>query len=119
METFLHLSLPVVDLDESLAFYVDVLGCTPGRIRPDQGFVDVWFHGLQLTLHEEPTHVLRADEHGSRHFGAALPPEQLASAFARLGDASVEWIEPPALDPTGRLNGKTSAKFADPSGNVI
>ena len=63
--------------------------------------------------------MLRADEHGSRHFGAALPTDQLASALARLDDASIEWIEAPALDPTGRLNGKTSAKFADPSGNVI
>jgi extradiol dioxygenase family protein len=49
MDPILHLSLPVVDLDSSRAFYVDVLGCTPGQALP--GGMDVWFYGLQLTLH--------------------------------------------------------------------
>jgi extradiol dioxygenase family protein len=119
MDTFLHLSLPVVDLDTSLAFYVDVLGCTAGRVRPEQGFVDVWFYGLQLTLHDQPDHVLGAEEQGARHFGAALPPDELAAALARLEGSSVEWVERPAVDTDGTLNGKTSAKVADPSGNVI
>ena len=44
METFLHLSLPVRELDAALAFYVDTLGCTPGRVRRKQGFADVQLH---------------------------------------------------------------------------
>ncbi|HEY3672929.1 MAG TPA: VOC family protein [Acidimicrobiia bacterium] len=119
METFLHLSLPVSELDASLAFYVDTLGCAPGRIRRDQGFADVWFYGMQLTLQEQPGQVLPVEQQGSRHFGAALPPDDLAAVFARLERAPVTWLERPTVDTDGRLDGKTSAKFSDPSGNVI
>ncbi len=119
MDTFLHLSLPVLDLDAALAFYVDVLQCTRGRYRPDQGFADVWFFGLQLTLQHQPDQVLTAEQQGARHFGAAVPPEELAAVITRLRAASVAWVEPPTTDATGLLNGKTSAKFLDPSGNVI
>ena len=116
---FLHLSIPVLDLDASRAFYVDVLQCTPGRHRPDLGFVDVWFFGMQLTLQHQPDQVLPAEQQGARHFGAALPPDELAAVIDRLHAASVAWVEPPTTDTTGQLNGKTSAKFADPSGNII
>jgi extradiol dioxygenase family protein len=119
MEPFLHLSVPVSELDASLTFYVDTLGCAPGRVRREQGFADVWFYGMQLTLQEQPDHVLPAALQGARHFGAALPADELADVFARLDRASVEWLERPTVDTDGRLNGKTSAKFADPSGNVI
>ena len=98
-------------------FYVDVLGCTPGRFRPEQGFADVWFYGLQLTLQHQPDQVLTPEQQGARHFGAALPPDELA-AVAR-SSASVEWVERPTTDTDGRLDGKTSAKIFDPSGNVI
>ena len=119
MDTFLHLSLPVLDLDAAVAFYVDVLGCTPGRLRPDQGFADVWFHGMQLTLQDQPEHVLTREQQGARHFGAALPPDELAATLARLEASPVEWLERPTVDTEGRLNGKTSATVLDPSGNVI
>ena len=119
MDGFLHLSLPVGDLDESVAFYVDVLACTPGRLRPEQGFADVWFFGLQLTLQHQPDQVLTAEQQGARHFGVALPPEELATVLTRVGAHDVEWVERPTTDTDGRLNHKTSAKFLDPSGNVI
>jgi uncharacterized protein len=119
METFLHLSLPVTALDTALAFYVDTLGCTPGRVRREQGFADVWFYGMQLTLQEQPDQVLPAEAQGARHFGAALPPDELEAVLARLDGSSVTWLARPAVDTEGRLNGKTTAKFADPSGNVI
>jgi extradiol dioxygenase family protein len=116
---FLHLSLPVLDLDDSLAFYVDVLGCTPGRLRPEQGFVDVWFYGLQLTLQDQPDQVLPPEQQGARHFGVALPADELARVLARLETTTVEWAERPTTDTSGWLDGKTSAKVFDPSGNVI
>ena len=119
METFLHLSLPVTALDTALAFYVDTVGCTLGRVRREQGFADVWFYGMQLTLQEQPEQVLPADAQAARHFGAALPRDELEAVLARLDRSSVTWLERPTVDTEGRLNGKTGAKFADPSGNVI
>ena len=32
-EPILHLSIPVRGLEESRRFYVDVLGCQPGRVQ--------------------------------------------------------------------------------------
>jgi extradiol dioxygenase family protein len=114
----LHLSLPVRDLEETRAFYVEALGCRPGRIR--SSWVDVWFWGMQLTLHERPAEVAAASEEGVRHFGVSLEAENLRDVVARLGQlASVEWLTPitTATDPA--LSGKTSVKIADPSGSVI
>ena len=119
MEPILHLSIPVAELASARAFYVDILGCSPGRDRQPDGWIDVWFYGMQLTLQERPDQVLPAEAQGARHFGAALPPDELEAVLARLDDSSVTWLERPTLDTEGRLNGKTSVKFADPSGNVI
>lgn len=119
MTAILHLSLPVGDLAAARSFYVDVLGCRPGRVRP--GWMDVWFWGLQLTLQERPAEVASLAEPGSRHFGVSLEPAELDAALARLRAAGdeVEWLTPvtAATDPS--LNAKTSVKVADPSGNVI
>ena len=73
----LHLSLPIRDLAESRHFYVDVLGCDPGR--EDTSWMDVWFYEKQVTLHERPDQVLAAEEAGVRHFGVALGEEQFVA----------------------------------------
>ena len=119
MESFLHLSLPVRDLEASRTFYVDLLGCEPGCVREELGCIDVWFYGLQLTLQRLPDQVLMPELQAGRHFGVALPPNELEALLERLVDAPVEWVEPLSTDTTGILSGKTSAKMLDPSGNVI
>jgi uncharacterized protein len=119
VEPILHLSLPVDDLESSRRFYVDVLGCEPGRDRTELGFVDVWFYGLQLTLQEQPGQHLTEDQHGARHFGVALDRAALDELLARLRASSVRWMAPISTDTTGTLGGKTSVKILDPSGNVI
>ena len=118
MTAILHLSLPVRDLEEARAFYVDALGCRPGRERP--GWVDVWFWGMQLTLCERPDAVTPVTEQDVRHFGVSLDADELWDVVARLAQiAGVEWLTPltTATDPA--LSGKTSVKVADPSGNVV
>jgi len=113
----LHLSIPVADLDVARRFYVDVLGCEPGQVAGDG--VDVWFHGMQLTLQCRPDEVLADDQQGSRHFGVTLERPALERLLARLEHAPVRWVTPVFTDVTGALRGKTAAKVADPSGNVI
>jgi extradiol dioxygenase family protein len=121
MEPILHLSLPVRDLAEARAFYVDLLGCEIGRVRP--GWIDVWFYGMQVTLHEEPDLVARPDAFGIRHFGVALDAEQLASALKRLdaapADQPIEWLRPLATEHAGTPREQTKAMIVDPSGNAI
>jgi extradiol dioxygenase family protein len=113
----LHLSLPVRDLAESRAFYSQVLGCRIGR--ENRAFVDVWFHGLQLTLHARPEEVVPAAEQGARHFGVTLERAELDTLVARLDARGTEWIEPLHSDHRDSPREQTKAKLADPSGNVI
>ena len=113
----LHLSLPVRDLAEARSFYADTLGCEIGRER--EGWIDVWFHGMQLTLHTAPDQVQPLDPAGVRHFGVTLNEADLSALVARLESRPVQWLSPPATDYAGTPRAQTKAKIADPSGNVI
>jgi extradiol dioxygenase family protein len=116
VEPILHLSLPVTDLDEARHFYVERLGCEAGRVG--DGWADVWFYGLQLTLQDDPAHVL--DEQGERHFGVTLDAPTLAALVARLeGAGDVRWLDHVTTDFAGTARQQTKAKVIDPSGNVI
>jgi extradiol dioxygenase family protein len=117
MQPILHLSLPVADLETSKAFYVDVLGCD--LARECDGFIDVWFYGLQLTLHAQPTQVLAPEQRGVRHFGVTLGGHDLAALLSRLDQGDVEWASRVRTDYAGTPREQTKAKIVDPSGNVI
>lgn len=117
MEPILHLSLPVRDLAECKAFYVDVLGCDVGRERPS--FIDIWFFGLQLTLQLQPEQVLSAAARGVRHFGVTLSAADLATVLERLDAHPVEWLSRVQTDYPGSPREQTKAKILDPSGNAI
>jgi uncharacterized protein len=117
MPPILHLSLPVRDLSECRAFYVDVLGCELARERPT--FIDVWFYGLQLTLQEYPDQVLSDEQRGVRHFGVTLAADELTELLARLATHPVQWLSPVSTDYPGTPQEQTKAKVLDPSGNAI
>jgi extradiol dioxygenase family protein len=117
MPPILHLSLPVLDLATSKAFYVDVLGCALARER--EQFIDVWFYGLQLTLQEHPDQVLTPEQRGVRHFGVTLDGDDLAALLTRLERADVQWVSLVRTDYAGTPREQTKAKIVDPSGNVI
>lgn len=112
-QPILHLALPVRDLDECRYFYGDVLGCQPGRVHGD--WIDMWFYGCQITLHERPSEVLPTMIRGIRHFGVALPVPQWETAMMRFESVGVIFTESPHLDEAGAYK----AKVEDPSGNVI
>jgi extradiol dioxygenase family protein len=117
MEPILHLSLPVKDLAEAQAFYVDVLGCRLGRTGP--GGADVWFYGLQLTLQDRPDEVLPDSRRGVRHFGVTLSPDALTDLVNRLEAHPITWLERVHTDYAGTPKEQTKAKLLDPSGNVV
>ena len=117
MDPILHLSLPVIDLDECKRFYVEQLGCDLARER--DGFIDVWFYGLQLTLQRQPEQVLAPEDRGVRHFGVTLGADELRELLTRLDASGVEWVSRVRTDYAGTPQEQTKAKIADPSGNVI
>jgi extradiol dioxygenase family protein len=113
----LHLSLAVRDLAESIAFYVDALGCGLGRVQ--DGDADIWFFGMQVTLHERPAQVLAPEQRGVRHFGVTVGADELQSLLARAETRGVEFLGPVATDYAGTAREQTKAKILDPSGNAI
>jgi uncharacterized protein len=117
MQPILHLSIPVRDLDEARQFYVDTMGCEAARER--EGFVDVWFFGLQLTLQDRPDEVAGLSAGSVRHFGVTLARPEFDEATARLRSSGVRWLSEVSTDDAGTPTEQTKAKVADPSGNVI
>jgi extradiol dioxygenase family protein len=113
-----HLSIAVDDLDSARDFYTNAMGCRLGRVR--DAWLDVWFFGMQLTLQHRPEEVRPLDEQGVRHFGVVLDHEaDYLALLARLEQHGVTWIAHPRLHEAQELSGKSGAKVADPSGNVI
>lgn len=117
MQPILHLSIPVRDLAESIDFYVETLGCRLGRVQ--HGDADVWFFGMQVTLHERPDQVVGPERAGVRHFGVTLAADQMQVLVARLEMRGVEFASPVATDNAGTPKEQTKTKVFDPSGNVI
>jgi extradiol dioxygenase family protein len=106
-----HLSFPVRDLDEAIAFYA-ALGGVPGR--REAAWADIALFGAQLTLQQIPEDVLEPMPR-SRHFGATLPWQDWEQLVARLGG----FVEGPRVDHQGTEREQAKAMIADPSGNLI
>jgi extradiol dioxygenase family protein len=117
VEPILHLSLPVRDLPESIDFYVESLGCSLGRVRDE--FADIWFYGMQVTLHARPEPVLASKQNGVRHFGVTLATEQMQALLARVEARGVAFASPVSTDYPGTPREQTKAKILDPSGHAI
>ncbi len=113
----LHLSLPVRELAESIEFYVDVMGCEVGRVR--DSYADVWFFGMQVTLHEVPDQVEPPREHGVRHYGVTLDADGMDAILKRIAGRRVTVVSKLATDHAGTPLEQTKIKVLDPSGNVI
>lgn len=107
-----HLSFPVRDLEEGLAYYTGILGGVPGR--REQAWADVALFGAQLTLQQVPGDVLEPMPR-SRHFGATLDWAEWEGLVARLDD----FVEPPRRAHEGTAHEQAKAMVRDPSGNLI
>ena len=85
-----HLALPVVDLDASRRFYIDILGCHIGRSA--LRWVDINFWGHQLSLHLDETldgstistNAVDGDDVPTKHFGVILEWDRFEQLKTRL-----------------------------------
>lgn len=120
-----HLALPVTDLDQTLAFYTELLGCATGRSC--EQWVDLDFFGHQLVLHQVAPRMHPAaatnsvDGHAvpTSHFGPILGWEDFHALAERLRGAGLEFVIEPYLRFEG-LKGEQATMFiADPSGNHL
>ena len=115
MRPIFHLSIPVRDLDEAVAFYRTRLGAHIGR--QTTAFVDALVFGAQVTLHDDPAGV--SDPMPiTRHFGATLPWAQWEVAVAQFV-GSTFLVEVPTVSYVGEPHEQGKLMIADPSGNLI
>jgi extradiol dioxygenase family protein len=67
MTATFHLAFPVQDFEQTKAFYLDGLGCTPGRSSPHALILNLGGH--QLVAHLSPIAVQPQAGIYPRHFG--------------------------------------------------
>ena len=120
-----HLAFPVRDLDETRAFYQDVLGARIGR--SSASWVDFDLFGHQLSAHLRPGPAASADRglvdgHSVPipHFGVVLAmPDWKALADRLTARDNVNWIERPMLRFAGEPGEQATLFLYDPSGNAL
>ena len=123
MRSLFHLAYNVKNLEETRAFYKDILGCTEGRST--ETWVDFDFFGHQLSLHlGEPFKVEntgRVGEHmvAMPHLGVILEKDEWRTLAKRLEDAQMKFIIAPTLRFEGEAGEQSTMFFTDPSGNPI
>lgn len=119
----LHLSIPIRDVNASLAFYRDLLGCTATRVADDRIDFEFFGHHLVAQLSEvESTHrsvSIGKDNYPLRHFGVIVRPDAYQQVLDRLRKAEVGF----AMQPSQIFVGTPREQFVflvyDPSGNAV
>ena len=123
MLTPFHLAYNVRDLDQTRAFYGDVLGCQEGRST--ETWVDYSFFGHQISLHlGEPFATAATGKVGDHmvpmpHLGVVLQMDDWKTLADRLKGAEVDFIIEPSLRFEGEPGEQATMFFRDPSGNPI
>lgn len=118
-----HLAIPVQDVGEARAFYVDVLGCGVGR--SSDKWVDLDLFGHQLVCHETGERRQSAanpvDGHDVPvpHFGVVLTMPVWRELADRLREQGVDFLIEPYVRFEGQPGEQATMFFADPSGNAI
>ena len=103
-----HLAIPVSDLQASLIFYEDMLGC--GRGRESADWVDLNFYGHQLVLHRVTTtegpsasNPVDGEQVPVPHFGVVLPWPDFESLAEQLASRGAVFEIPPTTRFAGRV----------------
>ena len=119
-----HLAIPVSDLDVTLAFYEEQLGCSRGRESHD--WVDLNFFGHQLVLHRtderkgaKGTHPVDREQVPVPHFGVVLEGEAFDGLVAQLSAAGQAFLIEPCTRFKGAVGEQRTCFLSDPCGNVL
>jgi hypothetical protein len=123
-----HLAFPVVDLELTRRFYVDVLGCRVGRTS--DRWIDLDFGGHQITAHLRPdeapaavgaagTNVVDGHDVPVRHFGLIVDRPAWDTMADRLRADGTDFVIEPHVRFAGEVGEQATMFFLDPSGNAI
>ncbi len=119
-----HLAFPVADIEETLYFYRDVLGCETGR--SSDTWIDFNFWGHQVVAHLSPeeagkssTNEVDGHEVPAKHFGLILEWDEWEALADRLKGEDVEFVIEPYVRFEGKPGEQATMFFLDPSGNAL
>lgn len=123
MKSLFHLAYNVTSLEESRAFYIDLLNCKEGRSTDT--WVDLDFFGHQLSLHlGKPFEVQNTGKVGKHivpmpHLGIILEKSIWDKLAENLINAKINFIIEPSSRFVGEPGEQHTMFFKDPSGNPI
>lgn len=119
-----HLAFPIRDIEETRAFYGELLGCDIGRSTDK--WIDFDFFGHQLSAHIKPEELAMATTNSVdgknvpvRHFGAILPWTEWHTLADKLKDNEVEFVIEPYIRFKGEVGEQATMFFLDPCGNAL
>lgn len=118
-----HLAFAVNDLDAARDFYVDVLGCRPGRST--DAWMDFDFFGYQITAHltggRSPPAVNPVAGHDVPvpHFGLIMSWEDWHRAVDHMNYIGVEFRIAPHIRFKDAPGEQATFFLEDPSGNCL
>ncbi len=99
-QTLFHLAFPVTDIAQTKAFYVDGLGCIPGRETHHALILNLYGHQLVAHITREELSPQKAIY--PRHFGLVFTSEQ---DFENLLQKSRDWALLFREEPKHRFSG--------------
>ena len=117
-----HLAIPVSDLNKSMFFYKDILGCSVGR-RSDS-WIDFNFFNHQLVIHQsenlENNSYNKVDGHDIPvpHFGVILEWEDWHNFSNRIKD-QIKFKIKPYIRFKGEIGEQATMFFLDPDMNAL
>ena len=126
-----HLAIPVGDdLDKTIEFYCNVLGCKKGNSEdsPPFSWCDIDFWGNELTLHSSinefrvnERHLVDKEDVSIPHFGVHLDAEEFQSLRGKLEQdwKNVEFVDEPYVRFKGDVLEQETMFIKDPNGNVM
>ena len=119
-----HLAIPVKELQETRAFYRDILACTEGR-SSDQ-WVDFDLYGHQLVIHkvdEQKSELAHNPVDGHAvpvpHFGVVLDWDDFHQLADKLVTENIKFVIEPYIRFEGQVGEQATMFFNDPSGNAL
>ena len=119
-----HLAFPIRDIQETRAFYGDLLGCDIGRSTDK--WIDFNFFGHQLSAHIKPDELANAQTNEVdgknvpvRHFGAILDWDEWHGLADKLKKFGIDFVIEPYIRFQGEVGEQATMFFLDPCGNAL
>lgn len=111
-----HLVLRVADLERSIDFYCNVIGCTVDRRRPEYNLVHLRAGVAMIDLVSDEGRVCAGDN--VDHFCLQIAPFDETALLSHLAKRGVT-IEPPIAQRYGAQGTGRSLYVRDPDGNRV